>query len=81
MNNQFYGDGSNLPEMHPDPIISKDILISALCAKLDSARVGLAAALQMNVVTPAALSMKNTVRWAMSETDPQTIGEAHANCG
>jgi len=79
--NRVYGDGAWLPVLNPDPMINSQIIIADLCAKLDAARIGLSAALEMNVVTPAALSMKNKVRWAMSETEPTTIGEVHPNCG
>lgn len=79
--NEFYGTGTALPEMHPDPIINRDILIETLCAKLDAARIGLGRALEMNVVTPAAASMKAAVRYALSETHPNTVGEIHPNCG
>jgi hypothetical protein len=77
----FYRDGSGLPQLHPDSTINSQILIADLCAKLDVARVGLAAVLEMNVVTPAAVAMKSKVRWAMAETEPSTIGEEHHNCG
>ena len=79
--NEFYNNGESLPVMHPDPEVNSAVLIAALCAKLDTARRGLAQALQMNVITPAAVSMKSSVRWALDETHPGTIGESHPNCG
>lgn len=81
MEQEFFGDGSNLPEIHPDTNINSGIIIGELCAKLDIARQALARALEMNVVTPAAVAMKRQVRWALGETSPQTIGEQHTNCG
>lgn len=78
---EFYGDGSGLPEMHPDPIINRDVIIAALCAKLDTARIALGRALDMNVVTPAATSMKEAMRHAIKETHPDSIGELHPNHG
>lgn len=79
--NEFYGDGTALPEMHPDPITNRDVLIAALCAKLDTARAALGRAMDMNVITPAAVSMKSAVRHALDETHPATIGEQHCNHG
>ena len=60
----FYGTGEGLPEMHPDPSINHELLMQALCTKLDTARQAMARALEMNVVTPAAIAMKDHLRWA-----------------
>jgi hypothetical protein len=79
--NESWGDGTELPNLHPDLEINQNILISELCAKLDTARQALNRALEMNVVTPAALAMKSHIRWALAETHPKTINEQHPNCG
>ncbi len=81
MKNDIYGDGTNLPRMHPEAAINNELVIADLCAKLDTARAALNRALEMNVVTPAAVSMKNHIRWALSETHPNTLNEVHHNCG
>lgn len=69
------------PELHPDPVINNEILIEILRANLDIARCALSVALAMNVVTPAAIAMKQNVRWALDETHPSRIGEQHNNHG
>lgn len=74
-NNEFYGDGAGLPELHPDQLINQQVLVGDLCAKLDVARRALAGALEMNVVTPAAISMKRNLRWALNETAPTTLSD------
>lgn len=78
---EFYGAGTDLPAIHPDPVTNKDILIGELCAKLDVARMALARVLDMHVVTPAAVAMKHNVRWALDETHPKSLHERHQNCG
>lgn len=78
---EFYGDGTELPEIHPDSETNKEILIETLCARLDTARTALAQALEMNVVTPAAVAMKKNVRFALDATHPKTLHERHPNCG
>jgi hypothetical protein len=77
----YYGDGSGIPQLHPDPAINSAELITALCTKLDTAREALTRVLDMNVVTPAAQSMKQHVRWALNETHPTALSEQHRNCG
>jgi len=72
---------TELPQLHPDPLINAQVLVEALCARLNTTRIGLEQALSMNVVTPAALAMKNNVRYALAESDPGTLDEQHANCG
>lgn len=81
MASEFYGNGSELPKIHPDPLINANLLIEELCDKLDAARLALGHANQMIVITPAAVAMKNKIAWALLETDPKTIGEQHPNCG
>jgi hypothetical protein len=76
-----YLDGTSLPRLHPDDAINSSELIAALCAKLDTARDTLTKVLDMNVVSPAGLAMKRDVRWALTETHPNTLHEEHANCG
>ena len=76
----FYSN-CQLPELHPDPVINNEMLIDILRANLDTARRGLSFALAMNVVTPAAITMKQNVRWALDETHPHRIGEQHNNHG
>lgn len=78
---EFYGNGTTLPVIHPDSAINQGILIGELCAKLDTARIALAKALEMNVITPAAVPMKHHVRWALDETHPNTLHEQHRHCG
>ncbi len=78
---EFYGNGETLPAWHSDADTNKEILIGELCAKLDTARLALGRVLEMNVVTPAAVAMKNHVRWALDETHPKTLQEQHPNCG
>ena len=79
--NEFYKDGTQLPTLHPDAEINNEILIGDLCVKLDIARQALGRALEMNVVTPSAVAMKNHIRWALDETHPTTLNEPHNNCG
>lgn len=74
MNSERYGIGHDLPEFHPDPQMNADLQIELLCAHLDLARQTLVRVLDMNVVTPAALSMKDSVRFALSETSPKYFG-------
>ena len=81
MQTEFYGNGTNLPQIHPDVEISKEILIETLCAKLDTARKVLAKVSAMQVVTPALVQLKHDAVWALSETDPRTIDEQHPNHG
>lgn len=78
---EFYGNGEDLPLIHPDGETNKEILIGELCSKLDVARLALGRALEMSVVTPAAVAMKNQVRWALDETHPKTLAEQHPNHG
>ena len=78
---EFYLNGEALPAIHPDKQINNEILIGELCAKLDTARQALGQALGMNVVTPAAVAMKNNLRWALDETHPKTLYEQHNNHG
>lgn len=77
----MYFNGEYLPQLHPDAAMNKDILIGALCTKLDAARIALERVLDMNVVTPAGLAMKANARWALKETDPASLAEAHNNHG
>jgi len=79
--NNFYGNGDLLPRIHPDASINNEILLGEVCAKLDTARKVLERVLEMNVVSPAAVSMKNNVRWALNETHPRTLTEKHNNHG
>lgn len=79
--NEFYNSGADLPVIHPDQNINKDILIEVLCTKLDIARTALGCAAGMNVVTPAAQSMKRQVIWALDETHPARLTETHNNHG
>lgn len=74
MNSERYGTGHDLPEFHPDPQMNADLQIELLCAHLDLARQTLVRVLDMNVVTPAALSMKDSVRFTLSETSPKHFG-------
>lgn len=78
---EFYGNGESLPELHPNTEINQGILIDGLCAKLDIAREALGKAMEMNVVTPAAVAMKDQIRWALNETHPKTFHEQHPNHG
>ena len=78
---ELYGCGETLPVLHPDATTNRDILIVDLCTKLDTARRILAQAMEMNVVTPAAVAMKKNIRWALDETHPKTFHEEHPNHG
>lgn len=78
---EFYGDGTALPEMHPDPIINRDVIIAALCANLDQARVVLGRVVEMDFITDKGLSLKAAARHAIKETSPAGIGEQHPNVG
>ncbi len=77
----FYGNGGTLPRLHPDDAVNNEILIGALCANLDTARQALSCAMEMNVVTPAAVAMKRQVRWALDETHPRLLSEQHNDIG
>jgi hypothetical protein len=77
----FYGNGENLPTLHPDVETNKNILIGELCTKLDTARQALARAMGLNVVSSAGLATKGHIRWALNETHPGTLVEQHPNCG
>ncbi len=72
---------TELPVLHPDPLINAQVLVESLCARLNAARIGLEHALSMNVVTPVAVAMKKNVRYALSDSDPSTLNEQHCNCG
>jgi len=78
---EFYGNGKNLPTQHPDPEINNEVLIADLCGKLDTARMALGRVLEINVITPAAVAIKNHARHALDETHPRTLHEIHNNCG
>ncbi len=78
---EFYGNGEDLPMIHPDPETNKEILIADLCAKLDTARRVLAKVSAMQVVTPVLVRLKHDAVWALSETDPRTLNEQHPNHG
>ncbi|MUV13531.1 hypothetical protein [Noviluteimonas gilva] len=69
----FYGDGSSLPKLHDDPLTNAEILIGALCARLDVARQALADAAAMQVVQPPLVRVKQNAAWAVSETDPARV--------
>lgn len=69
----FYGNGSELPTLHPDPLTNAEILIQSLCARLDTARQALADAAAMQVVQPALQKIKANAAWAMSETAPSRV--------
>lgn len=71
MNVERYGNGENLPELHPDPLTNANLLIELLCAHLDHTRVALTRVLDMNVVTSAGSSMKDAVRCTLGETSPE----------
>lgn len=64
---------ATLPVLHPDKEINSELLIEALCNKLNTARQGCLHALEMNVVTPAAVAMKNNVRYALKESAPESL--------
>lgn len=66
----FYGNGSALCAMHPDASTNAEIIIAALCARLDTARQALAEAAAMQVVNPALQRVKANAAWAMDETQP-----------
>lgn len=70
---ELYGNGTNLPEIHPDPTTNRDVLIQALCAKLDTARQALGRALELDLASPKGQACKAHIRWALDETSPQTI--------
>jgi hypothetical protein len=67
--------------MHPDSETNKEILIGELCAKLDIARQVLGKLSALQAVTPHLVQLKHDALWALSETDPNTIGEQHPNHG
>lgn len=71
-----YGDGTGLPQIHPDPQINKELLILALCARLDAVRQALTKTVQMNVVTPAAIAMKAVLIQALQDTHPGSLAAA-----
>lgn len=79
--NEFYGNGDQLPAIHPDSETNKEILIAALCAHLDTARKVLGKVSAMQVVTPELVRLKHDAIWALSETDPRTLSEQHPNHG
>lgn len=54
---------------HPDPLIDAQIEISYLEGLLQQARAGLVRALDLNVVTPNGLSVKDDVRTALEQTE------------
>lgn len=69
----YYGDGSGIPMLHPDPATNTEIVIQSLCARLDVARQALAGAAAMQVVQPALSKIKSNAAWAMSETNPGRV--------
>lgn len=79
---EFYGDGSDLPEIHPNREINYSILVGELCAKLDTCRKVMAQVVnEVDLVTPNGLRVKDNVRWALNESHPKTLHENHPNCG
>lgn len=71
MTAEKYGNGEKLPTLHPDRLTNANLQIELLCAHLDLARGTLNRVLTMNVVTPAAISMKDAVRCTLGETSPE----------
>lgn len=69
----FYGDGTNLPVLHPDPIINRDVIISDLCAKLDTARKVLSQVDHLQLIEPRNQEIRANARWALDETHPRTF--------
>jgi len=69
----FYGSGTDLPQLHDDPLTSREIQVQALCARLDTARQALAACAAMQVVTPVLRQIKDNAAWAMNETNPSRV--------
>lgn len=62
-----------LPVLHDDPATNAEILIQALCDRLDTARRALADAAAMQVVQPTLSQIKANAAWAMNETDPRRL--------
>lgn len=77
----FYNDGSELPQIHPDASINKDILIGELCAKLDTARKVINECTYLQLIEPANQRIKGLCNWALDETHPRTLSEKHPNVG
>lgn len=78
---EFYGNGEDLPTLHPDAETNKEILIAALSSHLDTARKVLGKVSAMQVVTPELVRLKHDAIWALSETAPGTLTEQHPNHG
>ena len=78
---ESYGDGSKLPEIHPDPTMNKDILIGELCARLGTARDVLKLVLEPGTVSDTYQIYMDNVHWALEETHPKTLLERHNNIG
>lgn len=78
---EFYGTGEHLPVLHPDETINLELQVQALCAQLDTARVAIGGALEMNVITPALLKVKDNLRWALEATAPKNFNAPHNNHG
>ena len=62
-----------LPVLHDDPATNAEILIQALCDRLDTTRRALADAAAMQVVQPTLSQIKANAAWAMNETDPRRL--------
>lgn len=69
----FYGNGTDLPTMHPDHVIDLELKVQFLCGALDTARRALAPAAAMQVVTPGLDEIKHNAAWAMRETQPEAV--------
>ncbi|MRR56552.1 MAG: hypothetical protein EG822_19020 [Deltaproteobacteria bacterium] len=78
---EFYGNGTELPELHPDPETNRELQIEYLCAQLDVARLTLGKISGMQVVTPRLVQLRHDVLWALDATHPKVMHEQHPNCG
>ena len=78
---EFYGDGTALPELHPDRETNLEILVTELSARLDTARTALGKVLDLQVITANGTRVKDAARYALKETDPRNLGDMHPNCG
>jgi hypothetical protein len=60
-------------DIHPDPLIAREVVVDLLAGLLYEARAAMTRALDYNAVTPNGISIKNTLRHALESTSEDAI--------